>query len=272
MAKERRKVNLKKVIIIVVVVIVALTVAQLAVLGALGGLGPMKFLRNIMMSKVPGNAQQYHPENVTPVENSPLAGKRILFLGSSVTNGSAAMEVSMADYLKALDGCEVVKEAVNGTTLLDKGGSSYFGRLKKLDTNQHFDAVVIQLSTNDATQKLPLGTVCDSKDPSSFDRGTIVGSMEAIIQYSMETWNCPVAFYTSTKYDSAEYEAMVEVLPALQEKWGIGVIDLWHNEAMNAVSEEDYVFYMHDKIHPTQAGYLLWWTPVFQEYLYSWLA
>ena len=178
----------------------------------------------------------------------------------------------MADYLQALDGCEVVKEAVNGTSLTDRNGSSYSSRLKKLDTNQHFDAVIVQLSTNDATQKLPLGVVSDSMDPASFDRSTIVGSMEAIIQYSMETFGCPVAFYTGTKYDSAEYEAMVEVLPELQEKWGIGVIDLWHNEEMNAVSEEDYAFYMNDKIHPTQAGYLLWWTPVFQEYLYDWLA
>ena len=33
---------------------------------------------------------------------------------------------------------------------------------------------------------------------------------------------------------------------------------------MNAVGAEDYALYMADGIHPTQAGYLLWWTPKFE--------
>lgn len=33
----------------------------------------------------------------------------------------------------------------------------------------------------------------------------------------------------------------------------------------------DYDFYMYDKIHPTKAGYLEWWLPTIQEYLYAYL-
>lgn len=62
---------------------------------------------------------------------------------------------------------------------------------------------------------------------------------------------------------------MVEALLQLQEKWGITVIDLWNDPEMNAVSEEDYALYMNDSIHPTQAGYLTWWTPKFQQCLYG---
>lgn len=36
---------------------------------------------------------------------------------------------------------------------------------------------------------------------------------------------------------------------------------------MDAVSGEDYWVYMNDAIHPTQAGYLKWWTPKFESYL-----
>ena len=93
--------------------------------------------------------------------------------------------------------------------------------------------------------------------------------MEYIISYSSQTWNCPVIFYTGTKYDSEMYGEMVEALQQLQEKWGIGIIDLWNDEEMNSVSGEDYDLYMYDSIHPTQAGYLLWWTPKFEEYLYG---
>ena len=97
----------------------------------------------------------------------------------------------------------------------------------------------------------------------SFDTGTITGSMEYIIAYARKTWGCPVIFYTGTRYDSPEYEAMVRRLLELQQKWGIGVIDLWNDPQMNAVSPEDYALYMYDSIHPTRAGYRDWWTPKF---------
>ena len=76
------------------------------------------------------------------------------------------------------------------------------------------------------------------------------------------------SFYTGTKYDSKQYQQMVDVLFELQDKYGIGVIDLWNDEEMNDVSEKEYEVYMADPVHPTQAGYLEWWTPKMEEYLY----
>lgn len=218
---------------------------------------------------LPGNARKYHPENVKAADTSPLKNKRLLFLGSSVTLGSAALGVSMADYIRVMDGCDVVKEAVSGTTLADRDSDSYLSRLKKVDTNQKFDMLICQLSTNDATRKIPLGLVSSSKDPNTFDTATVLGAMEAIIAYGQETWNCPVAFYTGTRYESAEYQAMVDVLPLLQAKWGIFILDLWNDDEMNDVAEKDYALYMSDVIHPTQAGYLLWWTPKFRAFLHK---
>ena len=217
----------------------------------------------------PGNDPKYHPENLLPIDDSPLTGKRLLFLGSSVTNGSAALDISMADYIRNLDSCEVIKEAVNGTTLANRNADSYLSRLKHIGTSQTFDAVVCQLSTNDASQKMILGSISDSKDINSFNTSTTVGAMEAIIAYIQTAWNCPVVFYTGTKYNSPEYQAMVNVLPLLQKKWGIGIIDLWNDVEMNSVTRDDYSLYMNDHVHPTQAGYLLWWTPKFQTFLYN---
>ncbi|MBP3893447.1 MAG: hypothetical protein J6D34_05320 [Atopobiaceae bacterium] len=34
-----------------------------------------------------------------------------------------------------------------------------------------------------------------------------------------------------------------------------------------SVVAEDYALYMHDPVHPTKAGYGLWWTPKFEEAL-----
>ena len=141
-----------------------------------------------------------------------------------------------------------------------------------MDTAQSFDAVICQLSTNDATQGIPLGCISGSREPDTFDTATAAGALEAIIAYAQKTWNCPFVLYTGTKYESAEYRAMVDILPTLREKWGIHVLDLWNDEEMNAVPQEDYALYMSDAIHPSQAGYLLWWTPKFQAFLYDLLS
>ena len=98
---------------------------QLIVLGYFGIWGPFKFIHTNRLSKFPGNAKEYHLENIEPLADSPLKGKHLLFLGSSVTYGSASMGVSMCDYLNILDGCEITKEAVSGTTLTDNSSSSY---------------------------------------------------------------------------------------------------------------------------------------------------
>ena len=269
--KAAKKKGKKKIVIGILCVAAILLVAQLVILGAKGGIGPLKFLKNNQLAKEPGNAAEFAPENVTPLEDSPLKGKKLLFLGSSVTYGYASMQTSMADYLAILDGCEVTKEAVNGTTLAGSDSSTYVSRLMKVDKGQAFDALICQLSTNDASKGSPLGEMSDSFDIEDFDRETVIGALETIIAYAKESWNCPVIIYTGTRFDSEPYEAMVDALPALQEKWGVGVLDLWNDEEMNAVSDKDYHLYMHDDVHPTRAGYLRWWVPKFESYLYDYL-
>ena len=61
---------------------------------------------------------------------NPLQGKHIVFLGSSVTYGSASGGVSFADFIAARNGCTVTKEAVSGTTLVDNGPASFMSLMK----------------------------------------------------------------------------------------------------------------------------------------------
>jgi len=196
------------------------------------------------------------------IENSPLNGKNIIFLGSSVTKGMAAQGKSFVDMVAAATGANFIKEAVSGTTLIDNGKKSYVARLKTIDKNAPCDLFVCQLSTNDATYKKPIGTVGESKDIDSFDTQTVCGAIEYIIAYAKETWNCPVAFYTSPEYASAHYLAMREALIEIAAKWDIDIIDLWTNSSINKKS----FFAMNDSIHPTKKGYQRW-TPVFADSL-----
>ncbi len=196
-----------------------------------------------------------------------LKGKTVIFLGSSVTYGSASGGVSFADFLEKEDGIISVKEAVSGTTLVDGDSSSYVSRMKTINKSIRADAFVCQLSTNDASLKKPLGKISDSSDISEFDTQTVAGAIEYIISYAREVWRCPVIFYTGTKYDSELYGEMVDLLLEIQKKRNIGVLDLWNSEEMNAVSAEDYKYYMANGIHPNYEGYRRWWTPQFRKYL-----
>ncbi len=217
-----------------------------------------------------GNSEEYAVKNASNNPASPLAGKRFLFLGSSVTYGATALGESFVDYLEKEDGIVVVqKEAVSGTTLVTQNEQSYIPRLKALPKDLTIDCFVCQLSTNDASLLLPLGTL--SKDEER-DESTVIGAIETIIAYVEETWGVPIVFYTGTKYDSAAYQNMVDALYAIGEKREIGIIDLWNDADMNAVSQKEYALYMFDPIHPTRAGYRKWWTPKFRSYLSDYLA
>lgn len=238
--------------------IVAVLLAIAIVLGAGGYLG------NMLGCFEKGNNSMYSVKNSQKVESS-LNGKTIIFLGSSVTYGYASKGESFVDYLAKQDGVNAIKVAKSGTTLVDDKKTSYISRMKKIDKDIKVDAFLCQLSTNDATKNKPLGNISESRDLNDFDTHTIIGAMEYIIAYAYSTWGCPVLFYTGTKYDSENYQAMVDALLELKEKWDIGVIDLWNNEALNDVSAEDYDLYMCDKIHPTKVGYREWWLPIIRE-------
>ena len=216
-----------------------------------------------------GNYGEYSLKNITMKEDSPIKYKTVIFLGSSVTFGYGSLGVSFADYLEKTDGIIAVKEAVSGTTLVDVKSNSYVSRMMTIDKNIQADAFVCQLSTNDATKEMPLGEISEGFDSNDFDTQTVAGAVEYIIAYAKETWDCPVVFYTQAKYDSEHYGKMMDLLLEIQKKWDITVIDLWNDEEINNITEEQKEIYLIDHIHPTKAGYKEWWLPKFQETLYN---
>jgi len=194
--------------------------------------------------------------------------KKIVFLGSSVTYGSAAGGVSFADIICQKNGYDMIKEAVSGTTLVDEDDSSYVGRLKRIETDRA-DLFVCQLSTNDASQNKALGAVAEGKSIETFDVKTVAGAIEFILAYVTRRWNCPMAFYTGTRYDSEGYAAMVELLKEIAAKWNVFMINLWDEPSFNAVLPEEYSRYMADPIHPTLEGYKEWWAPFIEKKIHE---
>lgn len=229
--------------------------------------GPFNTFANYRYRGFEGNGEKYAIENVQKLNESPLEGYNILYLGSSVTNGAASLQTSFPEYIAKRNNTTFIKEAVNGTTLVD-GGNSYISRLKKLDTSVKYDLFICQLSTNDASWNKRLGTV-SSADTTEYDTSTVCGAIEYIINYVEQTWDCPVVFYTNAYYESKTYAAMVNALKEIGQKYDIGIIDLYFDKDFNDITDEQRKLYMADKVHPTRAGYLEWWTPKMEEYLYG---
>jgi hypothetical protein len=251
-SKRRKKILL----ILIVVLLVLACLVSLKILKAQGFLSA-------------GNNEKYSVANAEALENSPLKGKHIIFLGSSVTAGMAARGESFVDFMVKRDGIIAVKEAVSGTTLVDENDNSYITRIREIDPNISADIFVCQLSTNDASKDKPLGSISNSFELDDFDVNTVAGAIEYIIGYANQTWHCSVMFFTNPQYgyNDQSYKAMVNLLLDIQAKWNIAVLDLWNDTNMNNIEEATYKLYMVDKIHPTRAGYRDWWTPKFEDAL-----
>lgn len=95
-----------------------------------------------------GNSKIYDLSQVSRQADNKLTGKKILFLGSSVTKGSHSGSVSFVDYLQKRNGIIADKNAVSGTTIATVRPDSYVSRLEQ--TKGTPDLVVCQLSSNDA--------------------------------------------------------------------------------------------------------------------------
>ncbi|MCI8343792.1 MAG: SGNH/GDSL hydrolase family protein [Clostridia bacterium] len=186
----------------------------------------------------------------------------LYFLGSSVTYGSATNGESFVEEIAKKTGYRCVKEAVSGTTLAvreNDGGSSYVARLKKLGADQNVSKLIVQLSTNDATQNIPLGKIAEDGE---YNVTTSVGAIEYIIAYVKQTWNCDIVFYTNPYFNNVNYEKMIAELYALQKKHAIHIIDFYNF----AIDKEKLSAYMSDAIHPNKRGYQ-WMSEVFLDYL-----
>lgn len=238
-----------------------------------------------------GNAEAYAAGRCTPREHSPLAGKTLCWLGSSVTYGFAARGEAVPDYMAMRDGTVCWKSGISGTTLADipfgpeadnpwrarvneetpealcreMAKLSYLRRLADFPRDVRPDLFILQLSTNDA--QFPMryqGKIAGGFEPEAFDTGTTFGTMEAILCRVRRDWSCPVLVYSSPLLSTEAYSAMVRTARAICRKWGAHLLDLNADAAFNALGRAHMEDWMADEVHPLRRGYLEWWTPAFE--------
>lgn len=186
----------------------------------------------------------------------------LYFLGSSVTYGFATSGHSFVEEVAKRTGFECVKEAVSGTTLAvreNDGNSSYVARLKRIGAEKKVSILIVQLSTNDAMQNVPLGKISDD---GNYDVNTVIGAIEEIIAYARKTWSCGIVFYTNPHFGNANYKKMIAALYELQKKSVIEIIDFYNIQ----IDKQTLSSRMSDAIHPNEYGYQ-WMSEVFIDFL-----
>ena len=204
------------------------------------------------------NNEVFDLDNIKAIANSPLKGKKVAFLGSSITYGEDG--ISFVECLAKRNSFYYLKEAVSGTTLVDFGPDSYIKRLKKINPNEKFDIFVCQLSTNDIAQNMPFGDLDDK------NVNTVLGAINYIYQYVKKKWNCPFIMYTSAYYDSENYQKLVNLVKKMKY---IKLIDMYSDVDFNNLTIEQRKLFMLDGVHPSKLGYLKWWTPYIEKELYA---
>lgn len=190
------------------------------------------------------------------------------FLGSSVTYGATTNGKSFVENVANDLSCNVIKEAVSGTNLADTKSGSYVDRfLKKVDVAQQYDHFIIQLSTNDATNKIPYGSVSTNYMSDSFDTKTTAGAIEFLIAYIDENFGSEITFYTNPYYQNERYAQLVSLLDEIVAKWDfVHVLDYYRYTDMEPLDEATLKSYMSDNIHPNEKGYK-WMSGIMEDHL-----
>ena len=244
---------------------------------------------------IDGNAGQYDPatsKNLVALnkDSARLKNRNLLFLGSSITYGSASGGISFADYVGVRNGAIVKKNAQSSTNMAKPSGStndsSYVSRLARVDAAGFVpDVFVCQLSLNDSVNGIEIGTLptvdfSDLTDDSLRilynNATTVAGAIAYIDAFARYYWpDCQVVFFTvrNNGYNN-QYANMRDKLFEAQGKYNnFKIIDMWSRADLTNVTGSLSLFrlYMADNNHPKKAGYLYQWTPIFESSLIAWM-
>ncbi len=205
------------------------------------------------------------------VLNTSLEGKKILFVGDSITYASD--DYGWAGRIADEFGAVTTKAGVSGASISEVRPDNRV--ITQLESNKAntYDYVILHGGVNDAWDSAPVGCVSDSFQVEDFDTTTFAGGLEELIYYAFEYFETAKIGYI---INYARPTASVEVLQNMSayfleakkvcEKWGISYLDLYFGTADKdgsrvAYSAEllqtstDTNFISSGNIHLNAAGY-----------------
>ena len=207
----------------------------------------------------------------TVESNSPLKGKKMLFMGDSISYGSGdgvspfRTGRAWAGRIADLTGAITTNASVGGAKVSFQRGDDNWVYSQYLPyVNEKFDIIVMHGGVNDARHLRPVGALSEGKDEATLKKNqpNYAGGLEWIF-YNVSKTNPDAKLFfianhrldghaTGKAKDMSEY---FNIAKAACEKWGIIFIDLYNNKELNDKLETTTTKYLPDTLHLNAAGY-----------------
>jgi lysophospholipase L1-like esterase len=216
--------------------------------------------------------------------NGSLDGSSVYAFGDSIVYGHQYPR-GFVDFVAEREEMTLTKYAVNGATVgpaVDASGGQIISQVRSASSHAP-DFVVFNGGTNDAIeihdhQAYEIGTVSDSRDPSSFDTSTYTGSLEATMYAMKQKWPAAQLVYVAVhKLGSRDWDtqlALRKVTLQAAHKWGVAVADVFADTNFDTRIDAQRVAYTFNGLangypgsggsgtHPNIAGITEFYVPV----------
>lgn len=212
------------------------------------------------------------PTEIDVSENSNLTGKSVLFCGDSISYGQWDTVVGGGGWGTRIAAAYSMKSdnpSMGGYSISNIRGGRIIDQFKNY-TSKQYDYVILQGGVNDAWGDINTGVVAEpgemtnSYDLRDFDITTFAGGLEELFLTAKKNWpNAKIGYMTTFATPNskgigrtAEMDPYYAQAIKICEKWGINLLDLYHDQYVNdklmAVKTYNY---LKDPIHPNAKGY-----------------
>ncbi len=207
----------------------------------------------------------------TVESTSPLKGKKMLFMGDSISFGSGDAVSpfrtgrAWAGRIADLTGAITTNASVSGAKVsYQRGDDNWVYSQYVPHQNTKFDIIVMHGGVNDARHNRPVGALSEGTDEATLQKNqpNYAGGLEWIF-YNVKKTNPDAKLFfianhrldghaTGKAKDMSEY---FNIAKAACEKWGVIFIDLYNNKELNDKLETTTTKYLPDTLHLNAAGY-----------------
>lgn len=198
-------------------------------------------------------------------DQSNLSNKKALFIGDSITYGwdnAGGENGGWVTRIQKLSGMQCVNAGVQGArishTRTDKEPI-----VNQLSTSGDYDMIVMHGGVNDVRGDIQKGKITED-GKTNYRLTSFGGALEDMFSKAKTLYPEADLFFILNfrldgdqakmgyQADMGEYFALAE---QICEKWGVTVIDLYHNAELNEKLECTTTKYLYDMLHPNAAGY-----------------
>ncbi|MFC3767299.1 SGNH/GDSL hydrolase family protein [Paenibacillus sp. GCM10012303] len=243
------------------------------------------------------SASSYYTRIQRPLLSSdnPLAGKRVLFNGDSITAGAGWPSTAILSprnntgwgiVIAERNGMSAAGYAVSGGTIA-AGTFANNGTTPRhwicrdiVNMDENADFIILQGGINDYWLNVPIGAITTSYT-AAFDDTTFCGALESIIKQAQLRWKGKKIGYIVTFKVKGTFDLLNQNKSELYwnkareicEKWSVPFLDLFKTSGLNFGLSEIVNEYSQqnggvgDGCHPTEGGYKEYLVPKIEAWM-----